>query len=195
VVKDYYKISYAGADTLYVPCIQLDLISKYIAPEKSRLKLNKMGGSEWAKTKARVREETGTLATELIELYAHRQRVAGFAFPPDDDLQRDFESRFPYDEPEDQLRCIEEIKADMATAVPMDRLLCGDWGSARRKWLSGGLQMCFGRKTGGFFGADHSSRQPALQYHGGNDLTAFPYGLKKCPASEGQRSSKKFYPV
>lgn len=128
ITKDYIKIGYAGADTLYVPCNQLDLISKYIAPEKSHMKLNKMGGSEWSKTKARVKEETGKLATELIQLYAQRQQVAGFAFPADDDLQRDFDSRFPYDETDDQLRCIDEIKADMEKPVPMDRLLCGDVG-------------------------------------------------------------------
>jgi transcription-repair coupling factor (superfamily II helicase) len=151
VIKDYIKISYAGADTLYVPCNQLDLIAKYIAPEKSRLKLNKMGGSEWSKTKARVKEETGKLATELIELYAQRQQVTGFAFPGDDDLQRDFESRFPYDETDDQLRCIEEIKADMEKPVPMDRLLCGDVGFGKTevalraafKCISAGKQVAF----------------------------------------------------
>lgn len=129
VVKDYIKIRYAGTDTLYVPVTQLDLVSKYIGPRESgAVRLSKMGGTEWQKAKSRVRAAVKDMAKELIALYAARQKVKGFAFPEDGDMQRDFEQRFEYDETADQLRCAEEIKQDMERAFPMDRLLCGDVG-------------------------------------------------------------------
>lgn len=129
VKKDYIKISYAKGDTLYVPVTQLDLVSKYIGPkEDTRVKINRLGSSEWKKTKARVRESVKDMAKELIALYAKRMSTKGFAFSEDGDLQRDFELRFEYDETDDQLRCSEEIKGDMEKSAPMDRLLCGDVG-------------------------------------------------------------------
>lgn len=129
VKKDYIKISYAKGDVLYVPVTQLDLVSKYIGPgENSRVKINRLGGSEWKKTKARVRSSVKDMAKELIALYAKRMSMKGYAFSEDTDFQRDFELRFAYEETEDQLRCTEEIKRDMERAVPMDRLLCGDVG-------------------------------------------------------------------
>ena len=129
VKKDYIKISYANGDTLYVPVTQLDLVSKYIGPkEDSRVKINRLGSSEWKKTKAKVRSSVKDMAKELIVLYAKRMSTPGFAFSPDTDLQRDFELRFEYEETEDQLRCADEIKGDMERKAPMDRLLCGDVG-------------------------------------------------------------------
>lgn len=129
VKKDYIKISYAKGDTLYVPVTQLDLVSKYIGPrENSNVKINRLGGSEWKKAKAKVRSSVKDMAKELIALYAKRMSTKGYAFSEDTDLQRDFELRFAYDETEDQLRSAAEIKNDMERSAPMDRLLCGDVG-------------------------------------------------------------------
>ncbi|MDO4607658.1 MAG: transcription-repair coupling factor [Clostridia bacterium] len=129
VTKDYIKIKYAGTDTLYVPVTQLDLVSKYIgAAEDSGIKLNKLGGEAWAKTRARVKRAVRDMAKQLTALYAKRMSTKGYAFSEDTDLQSGFESRFEYEETDDQLRCINEIKNDMMRDVPMDRLLCGDVG-------------------------------------------------------------------
>lgn len=129
ITKDYIKVGYAKKDTLYVPVTQLDLVSKYIGPrEDANVKLSKLGGTEWQKTKARVRASVKDIAKELIALYAQRMQQKGFAFPQDSEWQRDFEAHFPFDETDDQLRCINEIKDDMERGIPMDRLLCGDVG-------------------------------------------------------------------
>ena len=129
VTKDYIKVRYAKNDTLYVPVTQLDLVSKYIGPrEDSAVKLNRLGGADWQRQKAKVRSAVKDIAKELIQLYAQRMQQKGFAFPPDGEWQHDFESHFEFDETEDQLRCINEIKDDMERDVPMDRLLCGDVG-------------------------------------------------------------------
>ncbi|MCI8360622.1 MAG: transcription-repair coupling factor [Clostridiales bacterium] len=129
VTKDYIKIRYAGKDTLYVPVTQLDLVSKYIGPgEDAGVKLHKLGGEQWQKTRARVKKAVKDMAKQLTVLYAKRMSAPGYAFSPDTDMQNDFERRFEYDETEDQLRCIQEIKSDMERSIPMDRLLCGDVG-------------------------------------------------------------------
>lgn len=130
VTKDYITISYAGKDVLYIPVTQLDLVSKYIGPsgECAVVRLNKIGGSEWTKTKTKVRGMVKDIAKELIELYSKRIKTPGHAFCEDTDFQNDFERRFEYEETEDQLRCINEIKKDMERPIPMDRLLCGDVG-------------------------------------------------------------------
>lgn len=129
VTKDYIKVRYAKNDTLYVPVTQLDLVSKYIGPrEDSAVKLNRLGGADWQRQKAKVRTAVKDIAKELIQLYAQRMQQKGFPFPADGEWQHDFESHFPFDETEDQLRCINEIKDDMERDVPMDRLLCGDVG-------------------------------------------------------------------
>ena len=129
VTKDYIKIKYAKGDVLYVPVTQLDLVSKYIGgAEEGSLKLNRLGGTEWQKTRKRVRAAVKDMAKQLTALYAKRMAIKGHAFSEDTDLQNDFERRFEYDETDDQLRCINEIKGDMERAVPMDRLLCGDVG-------------------------------------------------------------------
>lgn len=129
VTKDYITIQYAGTDKLYVPVTQLDMVSKYIGPrDDSGVKLNKLSSTEWQKTRNKVKKSVRDMADELVKLYAKREQTTGFAFFPDDEIQRDFEERFPYSETDDQLRSIEEIKSDMERARPMDRLLCGDVG-------------------------------------------------------------------
>ena len=129
VVKDYIKLEYAKGDTLYVPVTQLDLVSKYIGTkEDSTVRLNRLCGQEWQKAKSRVRAAVKDIARQLIVLYGKRMASPGYAFGPDEEWQYDFERHFEYEETDDQLRCIEEIKADMERSVPMDRLLCGDVG-------------------------------------------------------------------
>ena len=129
-VKDYVKIAYQGSDTLFVPATQLDLVSKYIGGggEEANVRLNKIGTDAWQKAKTRARKAAKDMASELIKLYAARKRQAGFAFAADTPWQMEFEDNFPYPETDDQLRCISEIKSDMESPVPMDRLLCGDVG-------------------------------------------------------------------
>jgi transcription-repair coupling factor (superfamily II helicase) len=129
VIKDYIKVRYAKNDLLYVPVTQLDMVSKYIGPrEDATVRLSRLGGSDWQKTKARVRRAVKDIADDLIRLYAQRMQAKGHAFSPDSEWQHDFEARFEFEETEDQLRCIDEIKADMEKSTPMDRLLCGDVG-------------------------------------------------------------------
>ncbi|MCI9626108.1 MAG: transcription-repair coupling factor [Clostridia bacterium] len=127
-IKDYLKIVYKGNDILYVPATQLDSINKYLGADATGVKLNKMGGNEFAKAKARVQKNAEDIAKQLVELYAQRQTTKGFAFAPDTDWQNAFEQAFEYEETEDQLSCIAEIKQDMESSKPMDRLLCGDVG-------------------------------------------------------------------
>lgn len=128
-VRDYIKIAYRGSDTLFVPVTQLDMVSQYISPkEDGAVKLAKLNSGEWNKTKASVYRSVREMAKELIDLYAKRERETGISFGPDNDWQQDFESRFAYDETDDQLRAINEVKNDMQRARPMDRLLCGDVG-------------------------------------------------------------------
>lgn len=129
IVKDYIKIRYAKGDTLYVPVTQLDLVAKYIGPgEDGKIKLHRLGGTEWQKTKQRVRKAVKDIAQELIKLYSERMKAKGHAFSEDGEWQRDFENRFEYEETADQKRSIAEIKSDMEKSSPMDRLLCGDVG-------------------------------------------------------------------
>lgn len=129
ITKDYITIKYAGSDMLYVPVTQLDMVSRYIgARDDDSVRLGKLSSGEWKKAKARVKTAVKDMAKELIALYAKRQQTPGFAFSPDDEYQRNFEERFDYRETDDQLRSIEEIKADMQSPHPMDRLLCGDVG-------------------------------------------------------------------
>lgn len=142
--RDYIKIAFAGTDFLYVPATNLDLISKYIGSGQNseRTKLNKLGGSEWAKAKNKAKSAAKDLAAGLIKLYAERERQKGYAFPRDDAWQSEFESSFPYEETDDQLRCIEEIKADMESERPMDRLLCGDVGFGKTEVALRAVMKC-----------------------------------------------------
>ena len=129
IEKDYIKIMYLGTDALYVPVTQLDMVSRYIgAGEDSGIKLSKLGGGEWQKAKLRAKGAARELAEELIKLYAERQKIEREAFPPDSEWQKEFEEAFEFEETDDQLRCISEIKGDMERRFPMDRLLCGDVG-------------------------------------------------------------------
>ncbi|RKQ33031.1 transcription-repair coupling factor [Oceanobacillus halophilus] len=126
--KDFMLIRYSGDDKLYVPIDQIDLVQKYVAAEGKEPKLYKLGGTEWTKVKRKVQSSVEDIADDLIKLYAEREARKGYAFSKDTEMQREFEASFPYQETEDQLRCIEEIKADMEKEQPMDRLLCGDVG-------------------------------------------------------------------
>ena len=129
VTKDYLKIQYKGTDVLYVPIDQLNVLYKYVGNDTERqMKLNKLGGSDWNKTKQKVRKATEDLAQGLIKLYAERANAKGHSFSADTPWQREFEDTFAYQETEDQLRSIEEVKQDMESSRPMDRLLCGDVG-------------------------------------------------------------------
>lgn len=130
VGHDYITIQYAGSDKLFLPVEKLDAVSKYIGAhsDDGLIKLSKFGGAEWGRTKAKAKAAVKDMAKELIELYARRMRTNGFAFPRDDDFQRDFEAAFEYDETDAQIEAINEIKSDMMESMPMDRLLCGDVG-------------------------------------------------------------------
>ncbi|TAA69689.1 transcription-repair coupling factor [Planococcus salinarum] len=128
VHKDYLHIVYKADDKLFVPVDQIDLIQKYIASEEKAPKLHKMGGAEWKKTRAKVSKAVQDIADDLIKLYAEREALKGFSFTKEQDMQRQFESEFPYDETVDQLRSINEVKKDMEKERPMDRLICGDVG-------------------------------------------------------------------
>lgn len=128
VVKDYIKIEYAGGSSLYVLATQLDMIQKYADSEAKPPKLNKLGGQEWKKTKSRVKKAVADIARELVELYAIRQNGEGFPFSPDTEWQKEFEELFPFEETDDQLNAISEVKKDMESTKIMDRLICGDVG-------------------------------------------------------------------
>ena len=128
VHKDYLHIRYHGSDKLYVPVEQIDLVQKYVAAEGKEPKIYKLGGSDWKKVKKKVQSSVQDIADDLIKLYAEREAAVGYAFSPDGDMQREFETAFAYQETEDQLRSIHEIKKDMERPRPMDRLLCGDVG-------------------------------------------------------------------
>ncbi len=141
--RDFIKIAFAGTDFLYVPATSLDLISKYIGSgDTERVRLNKLGGADWTKAKARAKAAAKELADGLIKLYAERAKVKGFAFPADDAWQREFEEAFPYEETDDQLRCIAEIKDDMQSDRPMDRLLCGDVGFGKTEVALRAVMKC-----------------------------------------------------
>lgn len=128
VKRDYLKIKYQGTDCLYIPASQLDSLNKYIGAGERNIKLNKLGGADFAKVKSRVKKACDDLAEKLIALYAEREKKEGYAFSSDSDMQTMFEQTFPYQETEDQLRSIDETKQDMQSPRPMDRLLCGDVG-------------------------------------------------------------------
>lgn len=128
VKRDYITITYQHGDQLFVPADQLKLVQKYVASEGKTPHVNKLGGTEWAKTKRKVQSKVEDIADDLIDLYAKRESEKGFAYSPDDSLQREFEDAFPYVETPDQLRSLKEIKHDMEQDKPMDRLLVGDVG-------------------------------------------------------------------
>jgi transcription-repair coupling factor (superfamily II helicase) len=126
--KDYLHIRYAGGDSLFVPIEQIDHVQKYVASEEAEPKIYSLGGSEWKRVKNKVQSSVKDIAEDLIKLYAAREAAVGHAFSPDTVEQREFEAMFPYQETPDQLRAIQEVKADMERKRPMDRLVCGDVG-------------------------------------------------------------------
>ncbi len=129
IIKDYIKIRYAGTDTLYVPVTQLDMVAKYVCPgDDKNVKLNKLNSTSWQTTKTKVKTAVKSMAKELTALYASRMAQKGYQFDEDNDWQMQFEAHFPYEETDDQIRCVNEIKRDMQSPTPMDRLLCGDVG-------------------------------------------------------------------
>lgn len=128
IEKDYISIEYAGGSKLYILCSQLECIQKYASSSERPPKLNKLGGSEWNKTKSKVQNQVELVAKELVELYAIRQEKQGYAYSEDTVWQKEFEEMFPYEETEDQLHAIEDIKKDMESSRIMDRLICGDVG-------------------------------------------------------------------
>ena len=128
IKKDYIKIIYQGGDNLYVPIDQMDKVQKYIGADVEKVKLNKLGTSEWTRAKAKVQREIEDMTKDLIELYAKREKVKGFKFSKDTLWQKEFEDLFPHEETEDQLKAIKETKKDMESTKVMDRLVCGDVG-------------------------------------------------------------------
>ena len=151
VTKDYITIQYAGADKLQVPCDKLDMIGKYIGDrdKDGKVKLSKMGGTEWQKTKTKAKSAAKDIAKKLISLYARRKNSPGIAYAPDTDMETSFADTFMFEETDSQLRAIAEIKEDMMRPYPMNRLLCGDVGfgktevalRAALKAIMGGKQV------------------------------------------------------
>lgn len=126
--RDYLDIEYEKNDKLYVPIEQLDLVQKYIGIEGKSPKISKLGGSEWVKIKIKTKKSVGEIAENLVKLYAERNVLKGYAFSKDSQWQSQFEDEFPYNETPDQIVAIKDIKLDMESSKPMDRLLCGDVG-------------------------------------------------------------------
>jgi len=149
--RDYIRLEYAGEEMIFIPIEQVNLIQRYIGQEGREPRLDRMGGKSWENRKDKVRRSVEDLAHRLVELYARRKTAQGYGYPPDTDWQLEFEAAFPYEETEDQLRCIEEVKADMQAPRPMDRLICGDVGYGKTevamraafKAIFGGKQVVF----------------------------------------------------
>ncbi len=144
--RDYIQIEYAGEETVFVPVEQVNLVQRYIGSEGGAPRLDTLGSKSWEKRKERVRKAAEALAEKLIELYSKRKQARGFAFPSDTEWQTMFEAAFPYEETEDQLRCVAEIKQDMESTIPMDRLVCGDVGYGKTEVA---LRACFKAIMGG----------------------------------------------
>ncbi|MCQ2604448.1 MAG: transcription-repair coupling factor [Spirochaetia bacterium] len=146
--RDYIQLEYADEDTIFIPIEQVNLIQRYIGSEGAAPHLDRLGSKSWEARKARAKKAAEELAQRLIKLYSRRKNAEGYPFPADSDMQLEFEAAFPYDETEDQLRCISEVKEDMEKPVPMDRLVCGDVGFGKTeiamravfKAVSGGKQ-------------------------------------------------------
>jgi len=151
-IKDYIKIKYQKDDILYIPTSDLDSIRKYVGGDKIQPKINRLGSKDWENTKARVKKNLREVAKELIELYAKREKSQGYAFSKDNPWQTEFEEKFPYQETDDQLRSIEEVKKDMETPRPMDRLLCGDVGYGKTEVaIRAAFKAALDRKTSCIF--------------------------------------------
>ncbi|GHV96015.1 transcription-repair-coupling factor [Spirochaetia bacterium] len=144
--RDYIQLEYADEETVFVPVEQVNLVQRYIGNEGRLPRLDTIGSKSWESRKGRVRKSVEDIAGQLIELYSRRKQAAGFAFPKDSDWQTMFEAAFPFEETEDQLRCVEEIKSDMESPHPMDRLVCGDVGYGKTEVA---VRACFKAIMGG----------------------------------------------
>jgi len=144
--RDYIKIEYAGEETVFVPVEQLNLVQRYIGNEGQPPRLDTLGSKSWENRKNKVKKSVEDIAEKLIELYSKRKQAQGYAFPKDTEWQTMFEAAFPFEETEDQLRCIAEIKEDMESLSPMDRLVCGDVGYGKTEVA---LRACFKAVMGG----------------------------------------------
>ena len=144
--RDYIKIEYAGEETVFVPVEQLNLVQRYIGSEGQPPRLDTIGSKSWENRKNKVKKSVEDIAEKLIELYSKRKQAQGYAFPKDTEWQTMFEAAFPFEETEDQLRCISEIKNDMESLSPMDRLVCGDVGYGKTEVA---LRACFKAVMGG----------------------------------------------
>jgi len=144
--RDYIHIEYADEETVFVPVEQLNLVQRYIGSEGLPPRLDTLGSKSWENRKSRVKKSVEDIAQKLIEIYAKRKQARGFAFPKDTEWQIMFEAAFPFDETEDQIRCIREIKDDMENTSPMDRLVCGDVGYGKTEVA---LRACFKAVMGG----------------------------------------------
>jgi len=142
VKKDYLEIKYGGEDVLYVPVEQMDMIQKYVGADSESPKINKLSGGDWKKTKAKAKAAIASMAKELLELSAKRVITKGYAFSEDTVWQKEFEDSFEYEETDDQLRCIDEIKSDMEQEFKMDRLLCGDVGFGKTEVAARAVFKC-----------------------------------------------------
>jgi len=144
--RDYIRLGYAGEETVFVPVEQVDLVQRYIGSEGAPPRLDTVGSKSWENRKGKVKQSVEDLAHRLIDLYSKRKSSKGFAFPRDGEWQTMFEAAFPFEETDDQLRCVEEIKQDMESSVPMDRLVCGDVGYGKTEVA---LRACFKAIMGG----------------------------------------------
>ncbi|MCL2184868.1 MAG: transcription-repair coupling factor [Treponema sp.] len=144
--RDYIKIEYANEETVFVPVEQLNLVQRYIGSEGQPPRLDTIGSKSWENRKNKVKKSVEDIAEKLIELYSKRKKAQGFAFPKDSEWQTMFEAAFPFEETEDQLRCIQEIKDDMESQSPMDRLICGDVGYGKTEVA---IRACFKAVMGG----------------------------------------------
>ncbi|MDZ7852660.1 MAG: CarD family transcriptional regulator [Halomonas sp.] len=149
--RDYIQLEYAGEESVFIPLEQVNLVQRYIGHGGESPRLDRLGGKSWEKRKSKVKQSVEDLAERLVKLYSKRQKARGFAFHEDTEWQMDFEASFPYEETEDQLRCIEEVKQDMERPVPMDRMICGDVGYGKTevamraafKAVTAGKQVAF----------------------------------------------------
>jgi transcription-repair coupling factor (superfamily II helicase) len=144
--RDYIRLEYLGEETVFVPIEQVNLVQRYIGNEGNPPRLDKLGSKSWEARKGRVKKSVEDIAGRLIALYSKRKAAPGFAFPADSEWQTMFEAAFPFDETEDQLRCVEEIKRDMEAPHPMDRLVCGDVGYGKTEVA---VRACFKAVMGG----------------------------------------------
>jgi transcription-repair coupling factor (superfamily II helicase) len=144
--RDYIKLEYLGEEVVFVPIEQVNLVQRYIGNEGAPPRLDKLGSKSWENRKGRVKKSVEDIAERLIELYSKRRQAQGFSFPRDTEWQTMFEAAFPFEETEDQLRCVEEIKDDMESPHPMDRLVCGDVGYGKTEVA---VRACFKAVMGG----------------------------------------------